>query len=125
LSAAKPKPYGQPSYISRQRRADEVNPELTAGTSEGLGLLRCGRSRRIRETVPFSGSSEGTDEVLELAFGDGEHASFSRLDPIGVGDALGGQQGFTSAGETLLVAHTVTNLTLKHMEDFILVMVDM
>jgi hypothetical protein len=39
-------------------------------------------------------------------------------------DALGGQQGLTSAGETLLIPDPVANLTLKHVEDFILVMVD-
>jgi hypothetical protein len=91
---------------------------------EGLGLLRRGRTRRIRQTVPFSGSSEGTDEVLELAFGDREHASLSGLDPVRMREALGGQQGLTSARETLLIPDPIANLTLKHMEDFILVMVD-
>jgi hypothetical protein len=42
-----------------------------------------------------------------------------------VRDALEGQQGLTSAGETLLIPDPVANLTLKHMEDFILAMVDM
>jgi hypothetical protein len=40
-------------------------------------------------------------------------------------EALGGQQGLTSAGETLLIPNSVANLTLKHMEDFVFGMVDM
>jgi hypothetical protein len=64
------------------------------------------------------------DEILELASGDGEHASLWRLYPVSVRDASGRQQRLPSIGAALLIPNAVTNLALKHVEDFILVMVD-
>jgi hypothetical protein len=87
-------------------------------------LLGRGRARRIREPISLSRASKGADEVLELASGDGKHASFSRLHPVGVRDALRCQQRLTSAGTALLIPDPVAHLTFKDMEDFILIVVD-
>jgi hypothetical protein len=77
-----------------------------------------------RGAISLSRASKGTDEVLELASGDGEHASLSRLHTVGVRNALGRQQRLASTGSALLISNAVTDLAFQDMEYFVLIMVD-
>ena len=79
----------------------------------------------IRQPLPFSRTAKGANEGLEFASRDGEHAGLSRLHPVGVRNAFGSEQRFSSAGAVLLISDPVAHFTFKHVEDFILVMVDM
>jgi hypothetical protein len=104
---------------------NEFNPKLLAGAGEGLGLFWRGRTRRIRKPFAFGRSPEGADEILELASGYGEHSSLIRLNAVGVGNALWGQERLPRTGPALLISNAISDLTLKDVEDLVLVVMDM
>jgi hypothetical protein len=103
---------------------NEFNPKLLAGAGEGLGLFWRGRTRRIRKPFVFGRSPEGADEGLELASRDGEHSSLIRFNSVGVGNALWGQERLPRTGPALLLSNAIANLTLKDVEDLVLVVMD-
>ena len=55
----------------------------------------------------FGSSPEGADETLELASGDGEHASRIRLKGVGMRDAFLGQQCLPGLGPVVLIPNEI------------------
>jgi hypothetical protein len=104
--------------------SDEFDPKLLACAGESLGLFWRGRTGRIRKPLAFGRSPKGTDEVLELASGDGEHACLIRLNSVGVRNALWGQQCLPSLGPALLISNAIADFPFKNVKNFVLVMMD-
>ena len=115
---------GRAFPVSHQRWTNEFDAKLLAGTGQSLSLLGRGWTRRIGQSLPLGRTAKSADEVLEFASRDGEHPGLSRFHPVGMGNAFGRQQRLPGTGAVLLVPNLVTHLTLKDMEDFVLVMVD-
>ncbi len=91
---------------------------------QNFSLFRGGRAKRTGEPIPFGRASESANGVLELASGDGEPASLSRLNLVGVGNAFGGQKRLSRRRAALLISDPVPHHIFDHVKDFILVMVD-
>ena len=58
------------------------------------------------------------------ASGDDEHASLIRRNSVGMRNAFWRQQCLPSLGPTLLIPNAIADLTFRHVEDVVLVMLN-
>jgi hypothetical protein len=97
-----------------------------AGLGESFGLLGRGWPRGVGQAVPFGGSAERADEALEVAAPHDRQETRSTLGlgPVGVRDALPCEDAIACMGAELPGACEKAELPLKHVENLVLVAVD-